>query len=92
MDVPRQASRFTEVAELVMTALVCEDLAHNDDTAHLIRSVGPTMVTPNRRSRKPGRDDRSRLLLAQNASLAPNKMRNDSVLSQTVNWPESMRP
>jgi hypothetical protein len=33
-----------EVAELVLASLVCEDLAHNDDIAQLIRSVGPTIV------------------------------------------------
>jgi hypothetical protein len=35
---------FVEVAELVLTSLVCEDLAHNDGIAQLIRSVGPTVV------------------------------------------------
>jgi hypothetical protein len=44
MDVPRKAIQFVEVAELVQAALVCEDLAHNDDIAQLIRSVGPTVV------------------------------------------------
>jgi hypothetical protein len=44
MDTPRKAIHFIEVAELVLTALVCEDLAHNDDIAQLIRSVGPTIV------------------------------------------------
>jgi hypothetical protein len=44
MDVPRKAIQFVEVAELVLTSLVCEDLAHNDDIAQLIRSVGPTIV------------------------------------------------
>jgi hypothetical protein len=44
IDVPRQAIQFVEVAELVLTSLVCEDLAHNDDIAQLIRSVGPTVV------------------------------------------------
>ena len=44
MDVPRKAIQFVEVAELVLTTLVCEDLAHNDDIAQLIRSVGPTVV------------------------------------------------
>jgi hypothetical protein len=44
MDVPRKVINFVEVAELVLTALVCEDLAHNDDIAQLIRSVGPTIV------------------------------------------------
>jgi hypothetical protein len=44
MDVPRKSIQFVEVAELVLTALVCEDLAHNDDIAQLIRSVGPTVV------------------------------------------------
>jgi hypothetical protein len=44
MDVPRKAIEFVEVAELVQAALVCEDLAHNDDIAQLIRSVGPTVV------------------------------------------------
>jgi hypothetical protein len=45
MDVPRKAIHFVEVAELVLVALVCEDLAQNDDIAELIRSVGPTAVT-----------------------------------------------
>jgi hypothetical protein len=44
MDVPRKAMQFVEVAELVLTSLVCEDLAHNDDIGQLIRSVGPTVV------------------------------------------------
>jgi hypothetical protein len=44
MDVPPMAIQFVEVAELVLTSLVCEDLAHNDDIAQLIRSVGPTVV------------------------------------------------
>lgn len=44
MDVPRKAIQFVEVAELVLTSLVCEDLAHNDDISQLIRSVGPTVV------------------------------------------------
>jgi hypothetical protein len=44
MEVPRKAIHFVEVAELVMVSLVCEDLAHNDDIAQLIRSVGPTTV------------------------------------------------
>jgi hypothetical protein len=44
MEVPRKAIQFVEVAELVLTTLVCEDLAHNDDIAQLIRSVGPTLV------------------------------------------------
>jgi len=44
MDVPRKAIQFVEVAELVLTSLVCEDLAHNDEIAQLIRSVGPTCV------------------------------------------------
>jgi hypothetical protein len=45
MDVPRRAIQIVEVAELVLVALVCEDLAQNDDIAQLIRSVGPTAVT-----------------------------------------------
>jgi hypothetical protein len=44
MDVPPLGVHFVEVAELVLTSLVCEDLAHNDDIAQLIRSVGPTVV------------------------------------------------
>jgi hypothetical protein len=44
MDVPRKEIQFVEVAELVIASLVCEDLAHNDDIAQLIRSVGPTAV------------------------------------------------
>ena len=44
MDVPRKEIHFVEVAELVLASLVCEDLAHNDDIAQLIRSVGPTIV------------------------------------------------
>jgi hypothetical protein len=44
MDVPRLGIQFVEVAELVLASLVCEDLAHNDDVAQLIRSVGPTVV------------------------------------------------
>jgi hypothetical protein len=44
MDVPRKAIQFIEVAELVLVGLVCEDLAHNDNIAQLIRSVGPTFV------------------------------------------------
>ena len=41
---PARPIQFVEVAELVLTSLVCEDLAHNDDIAQLIRSVGPTIV------------------------------------------------
>ena len=44
MDVPRKAIQFVEVAELVLTSLVCEDLAHNDEIAQLIRWVGATLV------------------------------------------------
>jgi hypothetical protein len=44
MDVPRKEIQFVEVAELVIASLACEDLAHNDDIAQLIRSVGPTAV------------------------------------------------
>src|SRR5262249_39445443 len=44
METPRLGIQFVEVAELVLTSLVCEDLAHNDDIAQLIRSVGPTVV------------------------------------------------
>ena len=44
MEVPRKAIHFVEVAELTLASLVCEDLAHNDDIAQLIRSVGPTVV------------------------------------------------
>jgi hypothetical protein len=44
MDVPRRSIQFVEVAELTLAALVCEDLAQNDDLAELIRSVGPTIV------------------------------------------------
>jgi hypothetical protein len=44
MDVPPMGIQFVEVAELVMASLVCEDLAHNDEIAQLIRSVGPTVV------------------------------------------------
>ena len=44
MEVPRRSVQFVEVAELTRVALVCEDLAQNDDVAELIRSVGPTIV------------------------------------------------
>ena len=44
MEVPRRSIQFVEVAELTLTALVCEDLAQNDEVAELIRSVGPTIV------------------------------------------------
>jgi hypothetical protein len=44
MEVPRRSVQFVEVAELTLAALVCEDLAQNDDVAELIRSVGPTIV------------------------------------------------
>jgi hypothetical protein len=44
MQVPRKAIQFIEVAELTHVGLVCEDLAHNDAIADLIRSVGPTIV------------------------------------------------
>jgi hypothetical protein len=44
MDVPRRRIQFVQVAELTLTALVCEDLAQNGDVAELIRSVGPTVV------------------------------------------------
>jgi hypothetical protein len=44
MEVPPLGVHFVEVAELVLASLVCEDLAHNDDIAQLIRSVGPTII------------------------------------------------
>jgi hypothetical protein len=44
MEVPRRSLQFVEVAELTLAALVCEDLAQNDDLAELIRQVGPTFV------------------------------------------------
>jgi hypothetical protein len=44
MEVPRRSIQFVEVAELTLAALVCEDLAQNDDVAELIRQVGPTIV------------------------------------------------
>jgi hypothetical protein len=44
MEVPRRSVQFVEVAELTIAALVCEDLAQNDDVAELIRQVGPTIV------------------------------------------------
>ena len=44
MELPRLAVEFVEVAELTMVALVCQDLAENDDVAALMRSVGPTIV------------------------------------------------
>jgi hypothetical protein len=44
MDVPRKAIQFVEVAEMVVVALICQDLAENDEIAQLIRSVGPTCV------------------------------------------------
>ena len=44
MDVPRKEIQIVEVAELVLVAPICEDLAQNDDIAQLIRSVGPTAV------------------------------------------------
>jgi hypothetical protein len=43
-DAPRKAIQFVECADLVLVALVCKDLAQNDDVAHLIRSVGPSLV------------------------------------------------
>jgi hypothetical protein len=44
MNAPRKAIEIVEVAEMVLVALVCEDLAQNDEIAQLIRSVGPTAV------------------------------------------------
>ena len=44
MEVPLRSIQFVEVAELTLAALVCEDLAQNDDVAELIRQVGPTIV------------------------------------------------
>jgi hypothetical protein len=44
MEVPRRSIQFVEVAELTLAALVCEDLAQNDDVAEVIRQVGPTIV------------------------------------------------
>lgn len=41
---PRRSIQFVQVAELTLVALVCEDLAQNDDIAEIIRSVGPTVV------------------------------------------------
>jgi hypothetical protein len=44
MEVPRRSIQFVEVAELTLAALICEDLAQNDNVAELIRQVGPTIV------------------------------------------------
>jgi hypothetical protein len=44
VDVPRPSLQFVEVGEFTLASLVCEDLAHNDDVADVIRSVGPTLV------------------------------------------------
>jgi hypothetical protein len=44
IEVPRREIQFVEVAELTLVALVCEDLAQNDDIAELLRQVGPTIV------------------------------------------------
>jgi hypothetical protein len=44
IDLPRLEVNFIEVAEVTLVGLVCQDLAHNDDVAELIRSVGPTIV------------------------------------------------
>jgi hypothetical protein len=44
IDLPRLEVNFIEVAEVTLGGLVCQDLAHNDDVAALIRSVGPTIV------------------------------------------------
>jgi hypothetical protein len=44
IDLPRLEVNFIEVAEVTLVGLVCQDLAHNDDVAELIRSVGATIV------------------------------------------------
>jgi hypothetical protein len=48
MEVPRRAIQFVEVGEgATFVALVCEDLAQNDEVAAVLRSVGPmVVVTP----------------------------------------------
>jgi hypothetical protein len=44
-EVPRRSVQFVQIAGGVTLAfLVCEDLAQNDDVAHVLRSVGPTQV------------------------------------------------
>jgi hypothetical protein len=47
-DVPRRMIRFVELGdEITLVALVCEDLAENDNVSEIIRSVGPTaLITP----------------------------------------------
>ena len=45
MDVPRRAVHFLELGdEIVLVALVCEDLAQIDGVAEVIRSVCPTAI------------------------------------------------
>lgn len=45
MDVPRRAVQFVELGDgITLVFLVCEDLARIDDVAHVVRSVGPTVV------------------------------------------------
>ena len=45
MDIPRRALQFIEHGDkVILTALVCEDLAQMDDVAATIRSVGPTII------------------------------------------------
>ena len=45
MDVPRKTLEIREVADgMTVVALVCEDLAQNDDVAQLLRAVGPSLV------------------------------------------------
>ena len=44
-DVPRRAVQFVELGDgVTLVFLVCEDLARIDDVAHVVRSVGPTVV------------------------------------------------
>jgi hypothetical protein len=48
-EVPRRSVQFIEIRGGIITLafLVCEDLAQNDDVAHILRSVGPTcLITP----------------------------------------------
>lgn len=46
MDVPRRTVQVVELADGVTQVwLVCEDLAHLDEVADLLRAIGPTLVS-----------------------------------------------
>jgi hypothetical protein len=87
-DTAARPVHFVEVAELVLASLVCEDLAHNDDIAQLIRSVGPTIVL----KRAAGRAS-APLPLDGPLRQRPGRRSGSAVLTLTsYGWSERSRP